>query len=373
MSESSYALRMSRLATGIQLSGLHALALNPGSSLTYLTGLHFHLSERPVVGLFVPHAPPVLVIPELEAAKARQLSFAAQVFAYGEDPTTWQAVFQQACLAAGLQPGRKAGYEPRGMRMLEYDLLAQVAPGCAFQPAPAVVADLRVRKDAGEVENMRTAVHIAQAALEATLPVIKTGITEREIASELTLQVLRLGSDPTLPFAPIVASGPNSANPHATPTDRQLQAGDLLVIDWGAAYDGYFSDLTRTFAVGQVDEEMERIAAIVLEANTAGRRAAGPEVLASSIDAAARQVIEASGYGKYFTHRTGHGLGMESHEEPYIRGDNALPLAPGMTFTVEPGIYLPDRNGVRIEDNMVITESGAETLSDMPRHLRVLG
>jgi Xaa-Pro dipeptidase len=373
MSETNYSLRMSRLALGIQTTGLHALAINPGQSLTYLTGLHFHLSERPVLALFVPHTPPVLVIPELEAAKARHLPFAAQIFAYGEDPARWQEVFMQACLAAGLRSGRSVGYEPRGMRMLEYELLAQAAPGCSFQAAAQAVAALRVRKDASEIENMRKAVQIAQDALEATLPAIKIGASEREIASELTLQVLRRGSDPTLPFAPIVASGPNSANPHATPTDRRLQEGDLLVIDWGAAYDGYFSDLTRTFAVGKVDEEMERIAAIVLEANAAGRRAAGPEALASSLDDAARQVIVQSGYGKYFTHRTGHGLGMESHEEPYIRADNHLPLAPGMTFTVEPGIYLPDRNGVRIEDDMLITESGAESLSDLPRGLRVVG
>jgi Xaa-Pro dipeptidase len=373
MTDTNFSLRMSRLALGIQTSGLHALALNPGQSLTYLTGLHFHLSERPVLALFVPHMPPVLVIPELEAAKARHLPYAVQVFAYGEEPTRWQAVFQQACLAAGLQPGRGVGYEPRSMRMLEYELLAQAVPGCKFQAAESVVAELRVRKDSGEIEDMRKAVRIAQEALEATLPAIKIGASEREIASELTLQVLRRGSDPTLPFAPIIAAGPNSANPHATPTDRSLQEGDLLVIDWGAAYNGYFSDLTRTFAVGKVDEELQRIATIVLEANTAGRRAAGPEVLASSIDNAARQVIESSGYGRYFTHRTGHGLGMESHEEPYIRSDNALPLAPGMTFTVEPGIYLPDRNGVRIEDDMLVTESGAESLSDLPRELRVVG
>lgn len=373
MSDTNFSLRMSRLALGMQTTGLHALALNPGQSLTYLTGLHFHLSERPVLALFAPHTPPVLVMPELEAAKARHLPFAAQVFTYGEDPATWQAVFQQACLAADLHSGRRVGYEPRAMRMLEYELLAAAAPGCTFQAAASVVADLRVRKDASEIEYMRKAVQIAQEALEATLPAIKIGASEREIASELTLQVLRRGSDPTLPFAPIVAAGPNSANPHATPTERRLQEGDLLVIDWGAAYNGYFSDLTRTFAVGKVDPEMERIAAIVLEANTAGRRAAGPAVLASSIDHAARQVIEQSGYGKYFTHRTGHGLGMESHEEPYIRADNHQPLAPGMTFTVEPGIYLPDRNGVRIEDNVVITESGAESLSDLPRQLRVVG
>jgi Xaa-Pro dipeptidase len=176
-----------------------------------------------------------------------------------------------------------------------------------------------------------------------------------------------------MPFSPIVSGGPNSANPHASPTERKLQAGDLLVIDWGAAHDGYISDLTRTFAVGEVDDEYQKIHKIVQESNAAGRAAAKPGAHCAEVDIAARDVIEKSGYGKYFTHRTGHGIGMEGHEEPYMRGDNMQILEPGMAFTVEPGIYLPGRNGVRIEDNVVITESGADVLSDMPREIRVVG
>lgn len=220
---------------------------------------------------------------------------------------------------------------------------------------------------------MRRAVKIAQDALEATIPLIKIGMTEKELSSELVVQLLRHGSEPEMPFAPIVSGGPNAANPHASPTERKLQAGDLLVVDWGATYDGYISDLTRTFAVGEVDEEYRKIHEIVQEANAAGRAAARPGVPCANVDKAARDVIEKSGYGTYFTHRTGHGIGMEGHEEPYMRGDNMQLLEPGMAFTVEPGIYLPNRNGVRIEDNVVITEAGADVLSDMPREIRVVG
>lgn len=220
---------------------------------------------------------------------------------------------------------------------------------------------------------MRRAVKIAQDGLEAVIPFIRIGMTERELASELMLQLLKFGSDSDIPFAPIVSAGPNSANPHASPTERKLQAGDLLVVDWGAAYDGYISDLTRTFAVGEVDDECEKIHKIVQESNAAGRAASRPGIPCANVDMAARGVIEKSGYGKYFTHRTGHGIGMEGHEDPYMRGDNMQLLEPGMAFTVEPGIYLPGRNGVRIEDNLVITESGADSLSDMPREIRVVG
>ena len=183
------------------------------------------------------------------------------------------------------------------------------------------------------------------------------------------MQLLRNGSDPETPFSPIVSSGPNGANPHATPGNRRLTPGDLLVVDWGATYNGYISDLTRTLAIGPIDNEWEQIAKVVADANAAGRSTARPGIPAGDVDRAARTVIEKAGYGKYFTHRVGHGIGMQPHEEPYMYAENTLKLMPGMTFTVEPGIYLPDRNGVRIEDNVVITKEGEDTLSNLPREL----
>ncbi|MFN3742956.1 MAG: M24 family metallopeptidase, partial [Anaerolineales bacterium] len=247
------------------------------------------------------------------------------------------------------------------------------APQAEFPEAGDVVGILRRRKDAQEIARIRKAIEIAEKALETVLPSIRVGMSEQEVAAELTLQLLRHGSEAELPFPPIVAAGPNSANPHATPSDRPLQAGDLLIIDWGATYQGYISDLTRTFAIGRVDEELRRIAQIVEEANLRGRQAAGPGRACAEVDRAARRYIEAAGYGVAFTHRTGHGIGLEAHEEPYLRGDNLQPLEIGMTFTVEPGIYLAGRGGVRIEDNLVITESGAETLTTLPRSLRAIG
>jgi Xaa-Pro dipeptidase len=175
-----------------------------------------------------------------------------------------------------------------------------------------------------------------------------------------------------MPFAPIVASGPNSANPHSIPTERRLTPGDLLILDWGATYQGYISDLTRTFAIGQPDPELKRIAQVVHEANATSREAARPGISAGDVDRAARSVIDKAGLGEFFIHRTGHGIGLEAHEDPYIYAENTLILAEGMTFTVEPGVYLPGRGGVRIEDNVVITVQGAESLSDLPRELIVL-
>jgi len=366
------AARLNRLYLELNNAGLHAVALNPGPSLTYLSGLHFHLMERPVVMFFVPGRNPAIVLPELELQKTKQLPFPVEVFPYGENPSTWDEVFKKAVNSLGLD-GKSIGVEPRAMRLLEFRHIKAGAPEADYPDATASLAALRVRKDADEIRLMRRAVRIAQDALEATLPLIKIGTTEKEVSNELVTQLLRCGSEPEMPFSPIVSSGPNSANPHASPTERKLQPGDLLVVDWGAAYQGYISDLTRTFAVGEVENEFQKIHKIVQQANEAGRKSGGPGVPCAEVDKAARRVIEEAGYGAFFTHRTGHGIGMEGHEDPYIRGDNLQLLESGMAYTVEPGIYLADRNGVRIEDNMIVTESGAESLSDMPREIRAVG
>jgi Xaa-Pro dipeptidase len=362
--------RFDKLAASLSTFGLDAVILNPGPMLTYLTGLHFHLMERPVVLFFAPGKLPALVLPELEMQKLSGLAITP--FPYSEDPTEWEAAFRGVTQSFSLD-GKRIGVEPRQLRLLEFHYVRDSAPKANFPDASSVLAELRVRKDLAEVEKMRRAVIVAQSALEATIAHIKIGMTEKELAAELVVQLLRNASEPDMPFSPIVSAGPNSANPHASPSDRKLERGDLLVVDWGATADGYISDLTRTFAVGEVDAEYTQIHKIVQEANAAGRAAARPGVPCANVDQAAREIIEKAGYGKYFTHRTGHGIGMEGHEEPYIRGDNMQLLEPGMAFTVEPGIYLPNRNGVRIEDNVVLTETGADVLSDMPREMRVVG
>lgn len=361
--------RFDKLSASLSTSGLDAAILNPGPTLTYLTGLHFHLMERPTVLFFAPGKTPALVLPELEMQKVTGLAITP--FPYGENPAEWDAAFRGAVQSLDLD-GKKIGVETRQLRLLEYQFVKSAAPAADFPDAGAALASLRLRKDAAEVESMRRAARIAESALEAVIPLVKVGMTEKELAAELIVQLFKHGSEPELPFAPIVSAGPNSANPHASPSDRKLQRGDLLVVDWGAAFGGYISDLTRTFAVGEVDAECARIHAVVQEANAAGRAAAKPGVPCAEVDKAARAVIEAAGYGKFFTHRTGHGIGMEPHEDPYIRGDNMQILKAGMTFTIEPGIYLPNRNGVRIEDNVVITDSGVDVLSSLPREMKTV-
>lgn len=367
--------RQFRLKKHMAEKGFVALAVNAGPTLTYLTGLHFHLMERPVVVVFTPDNDPTIILPELELAKLDHLPFAARVFTYGENPGKWPALFADACAGLAISSG-KVGVEPGRLRLLEYNYLLPACPEGRFVDGSEVFADLRSTKDDLEIDLMRRAVGIAEAALEATLKVVQVGISEKDIAGELFLQLIRHGSDISLPFAPIVSSGPNGANPHAEPSGRKLVEGDLLVVDWGACYKGYASDLTRTFAIGEpggLGEEAARIHRLVQQANAAGRAAGRPGISCAAVDRAARQVIEEAGYGRFFTHRTGHGLGLECHEQPYMHGDNEQLLRPGMTYTVEPGIYLPGRYGVRIEDDVLVTAAGAESLSTMSREIRLLG
>ena len=365
--------RIQKLQQLTAAAGFDAIAVVPGPNMLYFTGLTFHLSERPTVAFFPVDGIPVLVVPTLEEGKVRRAPYDVEAFTYDDVQGPVDA-FAQALRTLGLG-GKKLGVEGRRIRFLELDLMATSNNVPQVSNADSIIAQLRMRKDAAEINAMRRAVQIAQQALEATLPAIKPDVTEKELAAELTLQLLRHGSDSELPFAPLVAAGPNSADPHAFPSDQPIKPGELIIFDWGAAANGYFSDITRTFAVAgaSVDPQLVRAYQAVQAANQAGKEAAKPGATGQAVDRATRAVIEEAGFGPYFVHRTGHGLGMEVHEEPDMKEGSVIPLEPGMTFTIEPGIYLPNLGGIRIEDDVVITETGSESLTTLPRELTTLG
>ena len=368
MSESPFLARQQALARQLVSCDLHALAVIPGASMRYLSGLEFHVSERPVAAFFRRQGPPVMALPELERGKLGGLPFDLCAYTYGEDPSTWGEAFREAARAAGLRGGR-IGVEAGSMRVLELRLLQEALPEAAYPDGSEAVAALRICKDAHEIARMRRAAQVAEEAMRQTLPAIEPGVTERDVASLLTARLFAAGCAPELPFSPIVAFGASSANPHAVPGDRPLHPGALILCDWGAHVDGYFSDMTRMFSYGEPPRPEREIVDIVDRARQAAVEAAGPDVPASEVDRAARAVIEQAGFGERFIHRTGHGLGLEIHEAPWIRNGNAMRLRPGMAFTIEPGIYLPGVAGARIEDMAVVTEDGAETLTTLPRGL----
>lgn len=366
-----YKKRIEKLIQQLENDQIDLIAINAGQSLAYFTGLHFHESERPAVLLVGKGKSPAFIFPEFEHEKADNAAFEIAPFSYSENPSTWGDAFEKA-LRYFKGHHSMIGVEPTAMRFLEINLLQLASDKIRFASAAHIFSNLRMVKDDEEINSIRQAIQIAQTALLNTIPLIKTGITEQEIANELVINLLRNGSEPELPFAPIIASGPNSANPHAVPGSRKLREGDLVLIDWGARKDGYISDITRTFALGRVDDELKEIYKTVKGANETARRILPSNYISEKIDFAARDVIQKAGYGVFFTHRTGHGIGLEAHEEPYIAAENSTRIMPGMTFTIEPGIYLPGRGGVRIEDNIVASDDGLITLTSLDRELRIL-
>jgi Xaa-Pro dipeptidase len=358
--------RLTKLMEQAGDRGFDVVALVPGPNLFYLTGLSFHLSERPVVVFLPVNKTPAIVVPAFEAVKVESTSIEMDVFPY-TDEEGYTGAFKNACVALGLTE-RTIGAEAFKMRLVEAQLLEQYAPGCRLVPAEDALAELRMRKDEHELEQMRRAIAISEAALRTTMQRARAGATEKEIAANLVVEMLQGGGE-GLSFPPIVVAGANAALPHATPSERPIQPGETIVIDFGTTVGGYAADITRTFVFGELEPELARVYEVVKAANSAGRAAVRPGVTAEEVDQAARAVIEEAGYGEYFNHRTGHGLGLETHEPPYIVAGNKQTLEPGMTFTVEPGVYLPGRGGVRVEDDVVVTADGVESLTTFKREL----
>ena len=359
--------RLARTRQQLNQKGIDALALVPGPNMMYLAGLSLHLSERPSVFIMRADGAMGIIAPSLEAPRiAQTLGPDVRIFAWS-DEEGHAGAFVRACTGLGLS-GAELAIEYLQMRAIELKTIEKIAPGVRLVALEEKFPLFRALKDAEEIRQTRKAVEIMETALRETMKAIKVGATEREIASAYRIACMSAGTD-GLPFSPIVASGPNGANPHAIVSDRRLEKGDLVIIDCGATYGGYIADITRTFSVGQISAEARHVYDTVLASNRAGCARSGPDVSCSEVDRASRKVIEDAGYGQYFFHRTGHGLGLEVHEPPYIVAGNEKPLEQGMIFTIEPGIYIEGKFGVRIEDNVVCTENGVEVLTSFERDL----
>ena len=262
------------------------------------------------------------------------------------------------------------GFESGCMTVDAHRRYAQELP-CILNPAQNLLDGLRASKDEEELDAMRRAQDITDAAFKAILNYIRPGMTEREIAARLTYELLSRGGE-KVSFDPIVASGANGSKPHAVPGEQTVEKGMLITMDFGCKVDGYCSDMTRTVALGHPGEEMEKVYHIVLEAQQAGILAARAGVTGQEVDAAARKVIDEAGYGAYFTHSFGHSLGIDIHESPNASPSETNVLPAGAVISAEPGIYLPGRFGVRIEDVLILKEGGCENITHAPKNLIVL-
>ena len=265
---------------------------------------------------------------------------------------------------------QKLGFEESYTTVEEYNGWREKLP-CELVPASGLLTRLRTVKDQEEIDTLIAAQRIAEKALAEVLDFIRPGRTEQEIAAFLQYQML-LGGAEKMSFDPIVVSGANSSMPHGVPTEKKVEAGDFITMDFGCVYGGYCSDMTRTVAVGHATEEMEKVYHTVLEAQLAGIAAARAGVSGAAVHKAAADVIGRAGYGAYFGHGFGHGVGVEIHESPNASPANEKPLPAGAVISAEPGIYLPGRFGVRIEDVLVVKEGGCEDITLAPKELLIL-
>ena len=365
-----YAERLSRATAATAASGVDALVIGVGSDLRYLTGYEAMPLERLTALVLRSDRDPFVVVPRLERGAAEAgLRTPLQI-------ATWDEVDDPYALAVGDLRARKIGVSDTMLAMHLLRLQATLGPDVQWSLASVVLRELRMVKDVDEVALLRLAAQAADRVVARIAAGRLVGRTEADVAREVRDRLIAEGHE-AAHFA-IVASGPNSASPHHEASERVIEAGEPIVLDIGGTLGGYGSDITRTLWVtggdpGRgPDERFRHLFAVLQAAQATGTRAVRPGVACSAVDAAARAPIDAEGYGEAFFHRTGHGIGLEGHEDPYLVAGNDLPLRAGMAFSVEPGIYLPGEYGARIEDIVVCGEDGPVVLNEAPRELYVV-
>ncbi|GGT94858.1 aminopeptidase P family protein [Streptomyces coeruleorubidus] len=361
-----YRARMERAAWTAAEAGLAGLLVAPGPDLVWLTGYTPPaVTERLTLLVLAAGQDPVLVVPALEAPDAQKAAGAPALtlrdWTDGKDPYAATAALLDASGRFGISDNAWA---------LHLLALQQAVPGSSYTSLTEALPMLRAVKDAAELELMTAAGAAADATFEEIRNVPFAGRREADVAADLDRLLRRYGHE-QVDFT-IVASGPNGANPHHEAGDRVIGRGDMVVLDFGGLKDGYGSDTSRTVHVGEPTDEERRVHDTVREAQEAGFRAVRPGAACQDVDRAARAVIADAGYGEYFIHRTGHGIGVTTHEPPYMIEGEERPLVPGMCFSVEPGIYLPGRFGVRIEDIVTVTEDGGRRLNTTSRELVIV-
>ncbi|MEI6045160.1 MAG: aminopeptidase P family protein [Chloroflexota bacterium] len=345
------------------------LFIGPGSELHYLTGTPGMENERMLLLVIPQSGQPAMIVPTLEKLATSKYATYFDLLDWSDSTGPQSRLTELLGAAQGREVRSAVGAHLWSLFLLE---LQRTLPKSQWTTANDVLRKLRIAKSAEEVSLLKEAAAIADRAFSELIELPFAGRSERELMGEVNRLLLKHGHEQML-FC-IVGSGPNGAQPHHHTGDRIIEVGDAVVLDFGGSYHGYCSDMTRTVVVGKpADSEFEQVYNIVNEARAAAHRQARAGVSCESVDAAARQVITEAGYGPFFVHRTGHGLGMEVHEEPYIVEGNPLTLAPGMVFSIEPGIYLPGRFGVRIEDIAIITAEGEENINHSTHQIVTVG
>ncbi|MEF3304628.1 M24 family metallopeptidase [Paenibacillus sp. GYB003] len=364
MKTSLYEERIGKLQSLLGQGGYEAIIVASPANLFYFTGVWIEAHER-LLALAVRRGErPVLVAPDLHRGELDRLGIETVYWRDGADAAALLAGTLRADGVVAVDDGWPSGHLIALMRH---------RPSLRWTGGGSLLGALRQVKDRHELDRIRESASALNRVMEAFVPQIRVGRSEAELL-ELLLELWKREGIRELSFDPTVATGANGANPHHAPGDSVVREGDFLIVDTGGILNRYCSDMTRTFSVGEPSEEQRNVYELVKQAHLAGVRAVRPGATLAEVDRAARGVIEAGGYGPYFVHRTGHGLGIDVHELPAVQDGNDTVIVPGMVFSIEPGVYLPGKFGVRIEDIVIVTETGCESVNAaVSKELTVLG
>ncbi|WP_077214235.1 M24 family metallopeptidase [Bacillus dakarensis] len=361
--------RLSKLTDWMKENEIQMTFLTSTESVFYFSGFFSDPHER-LLGLAVfQEKEPLLICPAMEKEDARKTGWNGEIIGYSDIDNPWDLL--QEAASKRMKKPVKIGIEKEHMNVERYESLLRLFPEASFVSAEEKVRKLRMIKDEKELTAIRKACSLADYAIEVGCSEIGEGKTELEVLASIEYELKKKGVT-AMSFSTMVLTGANGASPHGTPGPTKIQKGDLVLFDLGVVVDGYCSDITRTVACGDINEKQKRIYDTVLKAELAAVEASKPGAVCSEIDRIARGIISDAGFGQYFPHRLGHGLGISVHEYPSLTETNSLQLQEGMVFTIEPGIYVPGGAGVRIEDDVLVTKDGVEILTKFPKELQII-
>ena len=361
--------KIEKLQSLLDKEGLDALAIVPGSNFLYLTGGNFHLMERPTILIISKHTKPIAILPVLEIDSFKKLNLDSNILEW-QDSDGYQSAFIKAFEKLGLV--KKIGIEGQRMRVFESQAIEKASPGIEIINAHKFINNIRLKKDENEIKHIRKAVEIAEKTLNETIQYVEVGKTEMEIKNFLIQKLYHFGAE-GIAFDPIVLAGENSALPHGhSRNNYQIKEGDCLLFDFGATVNGYHSDITRTFFVKSASDEQINFYETVLKANKIGLEISKPGLSLHELDDSVLNILEDSDFSEFIVHKTGHGLGLDVHEDPYVMRKNYDLLEEGMVITIEPGLYKKESLGVRIEDDVVITKDGCKSLTTFSKKLTII-
>ncbi|MET1014911.1 MAG: Xaa-Pro peptidase family protein [Paenisporosarcina sp.] len=361
--------KINQISNYLKEHNIDAAFITTPDNVFYVSGFKSNPHERLLGVLVFKDAEPLMILPQMEVPDAKNAGWKFDAVGHQDTDHPWQ-LLKQAIEKKGITPTQIA-IEKSHMTVERLEAIQELYPDLNFTRLDDQLNSMRVVKDENELDILREAAAYADYAIEVGVSEIAEGKTELEILTAIELALKKKGIS-HMSFDTMVLSGPKTASPHGKPGDRKIQKGDLVLFDLGVVYKGYCSDITRTVAFGEPSEKQKEVYETVRKAEQAAVDAVKPGVRAMDLDKIARDIITEAGYGEFFTHRLGHGLGISVHEFPSVTGNNEMALIEGMVFTIEPGIYDPSITGVRIEDDVVVTKDGVEVLTKYPKELVIV-